>query len=241
MPAEVLAAGLWALLAASSLVLGALLSLTDWIQGRRLRLLIGFGAGTLVSAVAYDLVEEAVHVSATGVSVGSGFVLGALAFFVGAGIIDRLPGAGGTDGGGGLPILLGAVLDGIPESIVLGLTLVGGGAPSIAVLVAIFVSNVPESVASSTTMRKAGRSPIWIVGVWAVVAVVSALAAAIGFGLLGGAPGEHIAFMNAFAAGAILVLLADDLLPAAHAERERLVGLMAAAGFALAAFLSFSE
>jgi zinc transporter, ZIP family len=237
----VLAAGLWALVAASSLVLGALLSLTDWVRGRQLRLLIGFGAGTLVSAVAYDLVEEAVHASATGVSVGSGFVLGALAFYVGAGLIDRLPGAGGTDGEGGLPILLGAVLDGIPESIVLGLTLVGGGAPSIAVLVAIFVSNVPESVASSTNMRKAGRSPIWIVGVWAVVAAVSALAAAIGYGLLSGATGEHIAFMNAFAAGAILVLLADDLLPEAHAQRERLVGLAVAAGFALAAFLSFSD
>jgi zinc transporter, ZIP family len=237
----VLAAGLWALVAASSLVLGALLSLTEWIEGRRLRLLIGFGAGTLVSAVAYDLVEEAVNVSATGVSVGSGFVLGALAFFVGAAAIDRLPRAGDSDGGGGLPILLGAVLDGIPESIVLGLTLVGGGAPSLAVLVAIFVSNVPESVASSTNMRKAGRSPLWIVGVWIVVAAVSAVAAALGYGLLAGASGEHVAFMNAFAAGAILVLLADDLLPEAHAQRERLVGLAVAAGFALAAFLSFSE
>jgi zinc transporter, ZIP family len=236
-----LAAALWALVAASSLVLGALVSLTGWIHGRPLRVLIGFGAGALVSAVAYDLFEEAVRVSATGVSVAVGFIGGALAFYVGDEIIDHLPGAGGTDGGGGLPILLGAVLDGIPESIVLGLTLVGGGAPSAAVLVAIFVSNVPESVASSTKMREAGRSSLWIVGIWAVVAAASAAAAAIGYGLLAGRSGENIAFMNAFAAGAILVLLADDLLPQAHAEREKLVGLMTAAGFALAAFLSFSE
>lgn len=238
---EALAAGLWALVAASSLVVGALLALTDWVRDRRLRLLIGFGAGALVSAVAYDLFAEAVAVSATGVSVAAGFVGGAVAFYVGDELIERLPGAK-EEGSGGLPILFGAVLDGIPESVVLGLTLVGGGgAPSVAVLVAIFVSNVPESIAASTRMREAGRSPVWIVGIWTAVAAASAAAAAIGYGLLAGTSGENVAFMNAFAAGAILVLLADDLLPQAHAERDKLVGLFTAAGFALAAFLSFSE
>lgn len=241
MPAEALLAGFWALVAASSLVLGALVSLTDWVQGRRLRLLIGFGAGALVSAVAYDLFAEAVRVSATGVSVAAGFVVGAFAFYVGDEIIDRMPGAGQRPAAGGLAILFGAILNGIPESVVLGLTLVGGGAPSLAVLVAIFVSNLPESVASSTSMRKAGRSSAWIVGVWGIVALASAAAAAIGYSFLPGSSGENVAFMNAFAAGAILVLLADDLIPEAHAERDKLVGLMTAAGFALAAFLSFSE
>jgi ZIP family zinc transporter len=241
MPAEALSAGLWALLAASSLVVGGLISLTDWVRGRRLRLLIGFGAGALVSAVAYDLFAEAVRVSATGVSVAAGFVGGALAFYVGDEIIDRNSGGEKSKGGGGLPILFGAILNGIPESVVLGLTLVGGGAPSVAVLVAIFVSNVPESIAASTKMREAGRSAPWIVGIWAIVALASAAAAAIGYSLLAGTSGENVAFMNAFAAGAILVLLADDLLPQAHAEKEKLVGLMTAAGFALAAFLSFSE
>jgi ZIP family zinc transporter len=237
----VLAAGLWALLAASSLVAGALLSLTGWIQGRSLKLLIAFGAGTLVSAVAYDLVEEAVRVSATGLSVGAGFVTGALAYYAGDELVDRMGGGSAGDDGGGVPILLGAVLDGIPESIVLGLTLVGGGPPSLAIIVAIFVSNVPESVAASTKMRAKGRSAAWIVGIWSIVAIASAAAAAIGFGLLSGASGEHIAFMNAFAAGAILVLLADELLPEAHGESDKVVGLMTALGFALAAFLSFSE
>lgn len=235
------AAGFWALIGASSLVLGALLSLTGWIQGRRLKLLIAFGAGTLVSAVAYDLVEEAVRVSATGMSVAAGFAIGALAYYGGAEIIDRIGGAGQNDGAGGLPILLGAILDGIPESLVLGLTLVGGGAPSLAILAAIFVSNVPESVAASTKMRTKGRSAAWVVGVWALVALASGAAAAIGFGLLSGASGELIAFINAFAAGAILVLLADELLPEAHGESDKLVGVMTALGFALAAFLSFSE
>jgi ZIP family zinc transporter len=140
-----------------------------------------------------------------------------------------------------LPILLGAVLDGIPESIVLGLSLVGGGSPSTAVLAAIFISNIPESVASSTEMRAGGRSRVWIVGVWAVVAAVSALAAGLGYALLSHATGDHIAFIDAFAAGAILVLLADDLLPKAHGDVDKVAGLATAAGFALAAFLSFSD
>ncbi len=230
------AAGLWALVGASSLVIGALLSLTGWISGLRLKLLIGFGCGTLVSAVAYDLVEEAVHVSATGLSVGGGFIVGALAYFIGDELIERM--GGGQDGG--MSILLGAVLDGIPESIVLGLSLVGGGVPSIAVLVAIFISNIPESVASSTAMR-ARWSVAQTIGVWGAVAIVSAVAAAIGYGLFSGANGDVIAFIDAFAAGAILVLLADDLLPAAHGDTDKVVGLATAFGFALAAFLSFSD
>jgi zinc transporter, ZIP family len=228
-------AGLWALAGASSLVLGSLVALTGWVRGRRLNLLIAFGAGTLVSAVAYDLVEEAVSASATGLSVAAGFVLGSLVYFVGDSLVDRLGDAGG------LPILLGAVLDGIPESIVLGLTLVGGGTPSTAILAAIFISNVPEAVAASTEMRLAGRSQTWIVGVWIIVALVSALAAAIGYGAFAGSGGEVVAFMDAFAAGAILVLLADDLLPKAHGETDKVVGLATAAGFALAAGLSFAS
>lgn len=230
-----LAAALWALIGASSLVIGALLSLTGWITGRRLSLLIAFGVGTLVSAVAYDLVEEAVHVSATGGAVAAGFVCGALVYFVGDEAIDRMGGATS-----GLSVLLGAVLDGIPESVVLGLSLVGGGAPSIAVLAAIFISNIPESVASSTDMRRGGRSIGWILRVWALVALVSALAAAIGYGLLSKAGGDNIAFIDAFAAGAILVLISDDLLPAAHGDTDKVVGLATAFGFAVAAFLSFN-
>jgi zinc transporter, ZIP family len=234
-----LEAGLWALAGASSLVIGALVSLGDAIRGRRLALLIAFGAGTLVSAVAYDLVEEAVHVSATGVSVALGFLGGAVAYYIGDEAVDML--RGGTAESGGLPILLGAVLDGIPESIVLGLSLVGGGSPSSAVLAAIFISNIPESVASSTEMRRGGRSHVWIVGVWTVVAAVSAVAAALGYELMSHTTGDYVAFIDAFAAGAILVLLADDLLPKAHGETDKVVGLATAAGFALAAFLSFSD
>jgi ZIP family zinc transporter len=234
----VAAAGAWAFIGASSLILGALIALTGRLKGKPLELLIGFGGGALVSALAYDLFGEAVEASATGLSVAIGFVAGAVTYYVGDIIIERMPGAQ-KKGGGGLPLLLGAVLDGIPESIVLGLTLVAGG-PSIAILVAIFISNVPESVASSTKMLESGRKPAWIIGVWTLVACASALAAAIGYGLLSTASGDVIALIDAFAAGAILTLLANDLFPAAHADSNRLVGLTTAAGFAVAALLSLN-
>jgi ZIP family zinc transporter len=236
----VAAAGFWAFVGASSLILGALVALTGRLHGRGLALTIGFGVGALVSAVAYDLFEEAVRASATGASVAAGFVTGALTFYAGDELIDRMAGETDPDSGEGLPILLGAVLDGIPESIVLGLSLVGGSGPSLAVLVAIFISNVPESVAASTRMLRHGRAPAWVVWIWVLVAGASALAAAVGYGLLASAPGDVIAFFDAYAAGAILTLLADDLLPEAHGESDKLVGLMTAAGFAVAAFLSFS-
>jgi len=237
------AAGFWGFLAASSLILGALVAITGRLQGRALALTIGFGVGALVSAVAYDLFEEAVRASATGASVAAGFVAGAVTFYVGDELIERMDRRSGkdADGGDGLPILLGAVLDGIPESIVLGLSLVGASAPSLAVLVAVFISNVPESVTASTKMLEHGRSRSWVIGIWFAVALASGLSAALGFALLANAPGDFVAFVDAFAAGAILTLLADDLLPEAHGESDKLVGLMTAAGFAVAAFLTFTE
>jgi ZIP family zinc transporter len=231
----VAAAGFWAFVGASSLIVGALIAMSGRLSPRALALLIGFGSGALISAVAYDLIEEAVAVSATGASVAVGFVAGAIVYFTGDQLIERMPGSGG------LEILLGAVLDGIPESIVLGLSLVGGGGVSVAVLVAIFISNVPEAVASSTGMLAEGRKPGWVIGVWTLVAVASAGAAALGYLLFANAAGDVIAFIDAFAAGAILTLLAAELLPSAHAEKNRFVGLATAAGFAVAAALTLNR
>jgi ZIP family zinc transporter len=235
----VAAAGAWAFVGASSLILGALIALSGRLQGKPLGLLIGFGGGALVSALAYDLFGEAVQASATGLTVAIGFVAGAVTYYIGDETIDRMAGRHAAKGDGGLPLLLGAVLDGIPESIVLGLTLVAGG-PSVAILVAIFISNVPESVAGSTRMLETGRRPAWIIGAWTLVACAGALAAAIGYGLLATASGDVIALIDAFAAGAIITLLANELFPAAHAESNKLVGLATAAGFAVAAALSLN-
>lgn len=232
-----LEAGAWGLLAASSLVAGALLSFTGWVGARPLRLVTAFGSGVLISAVAYDLVGEAVVNSATGISVAAGFVIGALVFYGVSALVERLF-SGQTEGIG---ILLGAVLDGIPESAVLGVTLLAGGGVSVAVLLAVLISNLPEGLSSSSGLTAAGHGRPHILGVWGVVAVISSLTAALSYGLLGSAGPDVIAFIEAFAAGAILTMLADDMIPSAYKTGDKLPGLATAAGFAVAALLSFTK
>jgi ZIP family zinc transporter len=231
-----LEAGAWGLFAASSLVLGAILSFTGWIHDRPLRLVTAFGSGVLISAVAYDLVGEAVLDSATGVSVAAGFVVGALIFYGISSLVERWT-SGDTEGTG---ILIGAALDGIPESVVLGASLLAGGGVSVAILTAIFISNLPEGLSSSTGLAAAGHSRGPIIAAWLVVVAVSSIVAAISYGALGGAGGDVVAFMEAFAAGAILTMLADDMIPSAFVTGDKLPGLATAAGFAVAALLSFS-
>lgn len=231
-----LEAGGWGLIAASTLVLGALLSFTGWIRDRPLRVVTAFGSGVLISAVAYDLIEEAVRASATGMSIAVGFVLGSLVFYVLSTLIERWT-AGNSQGTG---TLLGAALDGIPESAVLGVSLVAGGGVSLAVLVAILISNVPEGLSSSTGLMAARRSKRWILGVWIGVAVVSSLVAALSYGAMGSAGPDVLGFILAFAAGAILTMLADEMVPAAFVQGDKLPGVATAAGFAVAALLSFS-
>jgi ZIP family zinc transporter len=260
-----LEATLWGLLGASSLLLGALLATIGpvhrWLVARhewRLGLLMAFGAGVLVSAVAYELVEEAVAASTSGVAVGAGLVAGSVAFFVGDEAIGRLGrrgrsgaaggagASGGTgvdaedeDGGGPVAILLGAILDGIPESVVVGISLLGGGTVSVAVLAAVLLSNVPEAISSTPGLvtRFGTRTTL---AMWAVVVVASGLAAGIGYAALGDAPPPLVAAIQAFAAGAILVMLADEMIPGAHHRGHTAAGLATAIGFAAAAALSFT-
>lgn len=231
-----LEAGAWGLFAESSLVLGAILSFTGWIRGRPLRLVTAFGAGALVSAVAYDLVGEAALKSATGTSVAAGFVFGALVFYGVASLVERWT-SGRSQGTG---IFIGAVLDAVPTAVVLGVTLLAGGGVSVAVLAAVFISNLPEGLSSSNGLTAAGHGRGQVIGAWLIVVATSGLVAAISYGALGGAGGDVIAFMEAFAAGAILTMLADDMIPSAFVAGDKLPGLATAAGFAVAALLSFS-
>lgn len=234
-----LRAGWWGLFGASSLVFGALIAFAFDIGRRPLGLIMGFGSGVLISAVAYELVQEAGETADTGVVVGIGFGAGALAFFAGNLLIDR-PGRGGhpvADGDGsesGMPIVLGAVLDGIPESVTLGISLIGGGGVSVSLIVAVFISNLPESIAASTDLAHSGTARLRILGLWAVVVAASAVAAALGYGLLGSASNDVIAATQAFAGGAILTMLADSMMPQAFEDAGPAVGLATAVGFGLA-------
>jgi len=230
-------AGAWGLLAESSLVLGAILSFTGWIRDQPLRLVTAFGAGVLISAVAYDLVGEAVLKAATGASVAAGFVVGSLTFYGVTSLIRRWS-SSRSEGTG---IFIGATLDGIPTAVVIGVSLLAGGGVSVAVLIAILISNLPEGLSSSTELAAAGHGRGQIIGAWIVVVVLGGLVAAISFGALGGAGDDVIAFVEAFAAGAILTMLADDMIPTAYKAGDKLPGVATAAGFAVAALLSFNS
>src|SRR3990172_9295560 len=172
----------WALLAASSLLVGALVAFAVPIPRRVLGLIMGFGAGVLISAVAYELILEAVEVPADRFAVAAGFAAGALVFYAGDVAIDRR--TAGWGDGGGLALVLGAVLDGIPESVVIGISLVAGEGASVAVIVAVFLSNVPEAISATSDLLSGGWSKGKVLAMWGLVVLAS------GLGLVGrGDPG----------------------------------------------------
>jgi ZIP family zinc transporter len=203
---------------------------------------MAFGAGVLISAVAFDLVEEGFARAGT-VPVLIGFGAGALTFYAGDAVLyrtggrDRKRSGGQQAGGAAMAIVLGAMLDGIPESAAIGVTLLGGGV-GVAMVAAVFLSNVPESLSAAVGLRRAGRSVRWILGLWLGVAVISTAAAAVGYAVLGGAAGSTVAVVQAFAAGAILTMLADTMMPEAFEDTGPTTGLITCAGFAVAFALS---
>ncbi len=237
----------WGLVASSSLVIGGLVALRVRIEGRVLGMIMAFGAGVLISAVAFELVEEAFDTSAGEGGVALGLLAGSLVFFVGDGLIDRMGGAGRKRstgeqaGGSGLAIVLGIVLDGVPESLVLGLTVLQEGTVSVALLVAVFLSNLPEAIAATTGLAVAGWARSRIIGLWVLVALVSGLASLVGYVALDTASPRTIAFVLSFAAGAILTMLADTMMPEAYRDAGKLVGVVTTFGFALAFAISSLE
>jgi zinc transporter, ZIP family len=239
-----LEAGLWGLAAASTLIAGALIGLFTWIPRRAVALVLAFGVGALISAVAFDLAEEAFRVSGT-LTVAIGLGVGALTYYAGDQLLSRRGGKRrgarvGQVSNNGLAIVLGALLDGIPESIVLGSTLLGGAAISLPFFFAVAVSNVPEALTAAVDLRREGHRPGWIIRLWVAVAAISGAAAAIGFGALGemGTSSVWVPLIQAFAAGAILTMLVDTMIPEAFSDGGHLVGLATVLGFATAFFLN---
>lgn len=234
----------WGLLAASSLLLGGLVALWRPVGRRTLGLVMAFGAGVLISAVAYELVDEAVATYDGNWEVTFGLAAGSLAFFAGDWWIDRQGGMHRKHSGGmqvegsGLAIVLGIVLDGIPESVVLGLTVLEAGTVSAALLAAVFLSNLPEAVAATAGLAQAGWKGARIIGLWLLVMAVSGLAALAGYGLFDTASDSTVAFMLAFAGGAVLTMLADTMMPEAFEHGGKLVGVVTTLGFGLAFAIS---
>jgi ZIP family zinc transporter len=233
----VLEALAWGALAASSLLIGAWLGvLRDW-SPRVVGLVLGFGAGALISAVSFELWQEALTESRLAMA-AAGLGAGALAYYAADRALDaRMRGAGEQDSGSALA--LGALLDGIPEQLVLGIGVAAGdGGAGAALLAAIFVSNLPEAIGSASAMRAAGRPRELILRLWLAVTLVTTLAAVAGFAAADALSGDGVALIQGFAAGALLVMLVDAMIPSATRQAGRTTGLLTALGFAVAAALS---
>lgn len=227
----------WGALAAASLVIGALLALARRWRTGLVGAVLAFGAGALISSVAFELAQEGLQVGSP-ISVAVGLAIGAVTFFLADRAVERIGGRGGKESSAGLPLALGALLDGVPEQAVLGIGLAAGEGVSVALLVAIFVSNLPEAIGSAADMRAAGKSGPAVIRLWAVVAVVCALATVGGYALAGLAGGEVKAGIDGFAAGALLVMLVDSMIPEAKDKAGNAAGLATVLGFAVAAALS---
>jgi ZIP family zinc transporter len=214
-----LEAAFWGLLGASSLIVGALIAFYARISSRNVGLIMAFGAGVLMSAVAYELVAQALH---------------------DAPWQPELVVAFAASSQQGAAIVLGAILDGIPESVVLGVSLIGGGVVSVPMLLAVFISNVPESLGATADLIEGGRSRSSVLRLWIVVAIASGIAAGFGYVALSRAPQQWISAVQMFAGGAIIAMLAESMVPEASAKGGRAVGLLTALGFAASAILSFA-
>ena len=233
----------WGTLAASSLVLGAFLGIARVWPARLVGLVLAFGAGALISAVSYELAAEGFRIGDRG-STAVGLAVGALVYYWLDGVVAGVGSAGrgrsgrATGGDAGTALALGAFLDGIPEQAVLGIGLAAGEGVSVGLLVAIFVSNLPEAIGSASAMRKAGRDDRTIMRLWLAVATVCALACLVGYALADSVSHNLQAAIDGFAAGALIVMLVDSMIPEATRESGRTAGLVTTLGFAVAAALS---
>lgn len=238
-------AGLWGLVSGGALVIGAGIAFYVRVPRRLIAAVMAFGSGVLISALSFELMDEAYR--------RGGFAATAAGFLGGAGVYtlaDYLLAKRGArhrkrsqgqqpseseEGGSGLAIAVGALMDGIPESIVIGLSLLAGGAVSFVAVAAIFISNIPEGLASAAGMKKAGRGAAYVFGVWGGIALASGLASLAGYAAFRHFPASVVAATTATAAGAMLAMLADTMIPEAFDVAHDLAGLITVAGF-LASF-----
>lgn len=238
------AAVIWGAVSSMSLFVGQLLARPLEPHTKATGLLMGFGAGTMLSAVAYELVPLSSLGNGPGVAVG--FLAGALVYYVG----DRLVDAGGgehrsaiegaSSSSSGSAMFLGALLDGIPEAFILGIGMSLGGSVSVAFLAAVFVSNVPQGAAGTIALRQAGTTDRTITAMWGSLTVAAALVAASGY-LLGDSIRNQGVYAQVFAGGAVLVMLADSMMPEAFRHGGRSVGLLTVLGYLTATVLTILD
>jgi ZIP family zinc transporter len=237
----------WGFVSGGALVLGAMIGYLVRMPPRVVAGVMAFGSGVLISALSFELMEEAVRTGGLAAA-AAGFLGGAL-IYGGANRILATLGAKhrkrsgdqqaqeAEEGGSGIAIAVGALIDGIPESLAIGLSILHGGSVSVATVVAIFLSNLPEGLSSSAGMRKAGRSEGFVFGIWTAIAVACSLASLAGFVVFDGFSPGVVAATTAVAAGGMLAMIVDTMIPEAFAETHDWAGLIVVAGF-LVSFLA---
>lgn len=244
----VVEAGGWGLLAGAALVIGAGLGYLVRVPAKLVATIMAFGSGVLLSAVSFELIDEAharggLSATAVGALAGAVVYTGANTALARRGARhrkrsgDQQP-SEADQGGSGTAIAMGALLDGIPESMIIGVGIAAGGAVSVATVAAVFISNIPEGLSSATGMCRAGRTPGYIFGLWGGIAVLSAAAAMLGFTLSDVLSESVLAVIIALAAGAILTMIADTMIPEAFENAHLVTGLVTVAGFLTAFALS---
>ncbi len=219
-------------LAAASLVIGALVAFAHRWSPRQIGMVLAFGAGALISAVTFELADEGLRLGGLGWT-AAGLAAGAATYYLLDGVIERRPSSGA-----GTALALGAFLDGIPEQLVLGIGIASGEGVGLGLLVAIFISNLPEATGSASEMLRGGTSRAAVLRLWTGVAVVCTVATSIGWAIASSASDDLRAAIDGFAAGALIVMLTDSMIPTARRDAGRAAGLVTTLGFAVAAALS---
>lgn len=242
------AAAFWSALATGTLLIGMVLAYRNLVSQRWTGLIMAFGVGAIISATVYQLVlAPLVEVQGSYYLVGLGLAAGALTFYLADKWVDHLGGEdrmdfdGAQSHGSGTGILLGSLLDGVPESLVLGLSLVHSPQVSLAFIFAVAIGNVPQGLGGTAGMLNSGWPRSKITRLWLAVCALSILAAMLGYLLAQQMPGVNGAVVDAFAAGALLVMLSDSMIPEAFEHGGKETGLFLVLGFAVAVALSLAQ
>lgn len=241
-------AGFWGFVAGGALLVGAGIAYFFEVPQRLIAGVMAFGSGVLISALSFELMDEAYRKGGFD-STATGFLGGAAVYTLANWLLshhgakhrkrsgEKQP-SEESAGGSGAAIAIGALLDGIPESIVIGLSMLKGGTVSMVAVIAIFLSNIPEGLSSAAGMKKSGRSAVYIFGVWGAIAAASGAASLVGYTVFKDFSPDIVAATTAVAAGAILSMLVDTMIPEAFAETHDFAGLLTVAGFLSAFVLS---